>query len=70
MLDQIAIVNAWKRAESLARKIWECFCSFHFSEEAKKAQLELKQWLEYVHENGLIYNGSLDCYITMCIWED
>jgi hypothetical protein len=70
MFDKIKIACAWKRADALAKKIWEGFCSFHFSEEAKKAQIELKQWLDYVRENGLVYNGSLDCYVTMCIWED
>lgn len=70
MLDKIGIECAWKRADMLVKKIWDCFCNLRFSEEAKKAQKELKQWLDYVRENGIVYNGSLDCYVTMYIWED
>jgi hypothetical protein len=64
------IASAWERADALAQKIWQCFTSLCFNEEAKKAQAELKKWLDFVRENGIVYNGSLDCYITMNIWEN
>ena len=64
------IASAWKRADALALKIWEAFTSLRFSKEAKEAQKELKKWLDFVRENGIVYNGSLDCYITMNIWEN
>lgn len=70
MLDKIGIACAWKRANILVKKIWEGFCSFRFSEEAKKAQKELKQWLDYVRENGLVYNGCFDEYIAIQLWEN
>ena len=62
------IKRAWEKADALALKIWEAFCTLTASEEAKRAQAELKKWLDFVRANGLVYNGNLDCYITMHLW--
>ena len=70
MLDKIKIACAWKRADCLALKIWEAFCARKKNEEAEKAQKELREWLDYVRENGLVYNGCLDEYIKIKLWEN
>lgn len=59
------IEQGWARAERLAIQIWEAYVTGIAVESARKAQKTLKVWLDLVRENGYIYNGSLDEYVTL-----
>ena len=59
------IATAWALAERKAEMIWEAYVSGVGIEQARKAQQDLRLWLDMVKEYGLVYNGNLDEYVTL-----
>jgi hypothetical protein len=59
------IALCWERAERMAERIWEAYLFGTNKEQAKADQKSLALWLDMVKEYGLIYNGSLDEYVTL-----
>ena len=59
------IALAWEKAERLAESIWSAYVTGVGVEQAKKDQKSLALWLDMVKEYGLVYNGSLDEYVTL-----
>ena len=55
----------WERAEQMAIRIWGAYVTCVGVEQAKKDQKSLALWLDMVKEYGLVYNGSLDEYVTL-----
>ena len=55
----------WERAEQMAIRIWSAYVTGVGVEQAKKDQKSLALWLDMVKEYGLVYNGSLDEYVTL-----
>lgn len=64
-MTNLEIQKGWERAERLAIQIWEAYVTGIAVESARNAQKTLKVWLDLVRENGYIYNGSLDEYVTL-----
>lgn len=64
-MTDLEIQKGWERAERLAIQIWEAYVTGIAVESARNAQKTLKVWLDLVKENGYIYNGSLDEYVTL-----
>lgn len=61
------INTRWKIAAKLAEIIVFAWAYDNNKEEARRAQKELAKWLKTVREEGLVYNGCYDEYITMHI---
>lgn len=59
------IANAWALAERKAEIIWEAYVSGVGIDQARKAQQDLRLWLDMVKEYGLVYNGGLDEYAML-----
>lgn len=59
------IALAWAKAERLVESIWSAYVTGVGVEQAKKDQKSLALWLDMVKEYGLVYNGSLDDYVTL-----
>lgn len=64
-MTDLEIQKGWERAERLAIQIWEAYVTGIAVESARNAQKTLKVWLDLVRENGYVYNGSLDEYVTL-----
>ena len=61
------ITLAWERAARMAERIWEAYALGVGVEQARKDQKSLALWLDIVKENGYIYNGGYDEYVTLHI---
>ena len=59
------IALAWERAADMAERIWLAYITGIGIEQARKDQQSLILWLGMVAEYGLVYNGSLDEYVTL-----
>ena len=63
-----AEINAkWERAAKLAEIIVFAWAYDNNKEAARRAQKELAEWIKIAREEGLVYNGCYDEYITMHI---
>lgn len=58
------IKKGWKRAEELAYNIQRAIWFAGDIEQARKDQLELRAWINKVKEEGIVYNGCYDEYLT------
>ena len=59
------IKECWERAERYAEAILEAKWLGIDVEGAKRKQKSLAVWINLVRENGYIYNGNLDEYLTI-----
>ena len=59
------IKESWERAERYAQAILEAKWLGVDVEGAKKKQKSLAVWINLVRENGIIYNGCYDEYLTI-----
>ena len=59
------IAQSWERAEKMAERIYGAYITGIGTTQAIKDQKSLAIWLNIARESGLVYNGSLDEYITM-----
>jgi hypothetical protein len=65
VMNNQEIALCWERAKRMAERIWEAYIFGTNKEQAKADQKSLALWLDMVKEYGLIYNGSLDEYVTL-----
>lgn len=56
---------AWEKADRMAEAIWAAYVLGVGVETAKTYQKSLGVWLNIVRENGYVYNGALDEYVTL-----
>ena len=59
------IKESWERAERYAEAILEAKWLGIDIEGAKRKQKSLAVWINLVRENGYVYNGNLDEYLTI-----
>lgn len=59
------IKDSWERAERYAQAILEAKYLGVDVEGAKRKQKSLAVWLKLARESGIVYNGSLDEYLTI-----
>jgi hypothetical protein len=66
-MSNYEIQLTWEKAERMAQRIFEAHITGLGAKQAKKDQESLRAWLKSVKENGIVYNGCYDEYITMKI---
>jgi hypothetical protein len=61
------IAQGWERANRLVQTILEAHYLGINKEQARNNQKSLAIWIGLIKENGYIYNGAYDEYLTMKI---
>lgn len=64
-MNNSEVKAAWERAEEYAEMIWSAYYLGIGVANAKKKQLSLKQWVEFMKSNGYVYNGCYDEVISL-----
>lgn len=64
-MSNYEIQLAWERAERMVQRIFEAYVTGLGIKQAKRDQESLRAWLACVKENGFVYNGCYDEYLTM-----
>lgn len=59
------IITQWETAYITAEFIWHSFVTGENTQQAKKQQQALKNWLDSMRAKGYVYNGILDEYVII-----